>query len=567
MLKLLYIQTFELPRHDGADIYDNRRTSARYHSVMRILKPGRRFSFIDKTLPDDFYSETTPNINVSAIVGENGQGKSSLIELMLRVINNMAYALRPAFAMANNSHPRYVRGVYAELAFSIEKRQYVVRVEDTIVYLKESGNAIWRYDYSQRRDKSSGLQFYENNPDEAYENKARKSLAELFYTVVVNYSSYSYNFNDFYPELIDTDELDPDESVDEVSEEDRCWLHGIFHKNDGYQMPIVINPYRSVGAINYNNENKLLQSRIFFLSISPNSPLSVIYKDKKPKSFVFDIVTQYLPTRGGVYTSKRVLNEMSYLLGENPDINTINEIGKRIINVWSRCYGIDLTKCSRCSDADDISRTLNYVVYKTVKIAGTYEKYQKYWRVLSDVRSQLDGNSSLEKYIKKLYNDNTHITQKLIRCIAWLIFAHYSTSMTKQKKVEKGVTDSEIPIGKFSKRITLRLQNVKNYTEDGHGNPLLHRYSDIKPRVWSAEDLLPAPSFRAELRFSVLDNEGEDTGTSVSMSSFSSGEKHIAGSLFTTLYHLNNIFSVWSNTSSKDVKYKYVNIVYDVTVR
>lgn len=44
------------------------------------------------TLYDDFYSEGVngiPHIQISAIVGQNGSGKSSIVEFMMRLINNL----------------------------------------------------------------------------------------------------------------------------------------------------------------------------------------------------------------------------------------------------------------------------------------------------------------------------------------------------------------------------------------------------------------------------------------------------------------------------------------------
>ena len=48
-------------------------------------------------LPNDFFSNDSlklPHITTFAIVGDNGMGKSSLLELLYRLINNTSYALK-----------------------------------------------------------------------------------------------------------------------------------------------------------------------------------------------------------------------------------------------------------------------------------------------------------------------------------------------------------------------------------------------------------------------------------------------------------------------------------------
>jgi len=40
----------------------------------------------------DISNQDTPLISISAIVGKNGDGKSTIIELMIRILNNFAYA-------------------------------------------------------------------------------------------------------------------------------------------------------------------------------------------------------------------------------------------------------------------------------------------------------------------------------------------------------------------------------------------------------------------------------------------------------------------------------------------
>lgn len=52
---------------------------------------------------------------------------------------------------------------------------------------------------------------------------------DFFYTFVSNYSLYAYNSLELNKEYTD---------------DNQCWIEKIFHKNDGYQTPIVLNPYR-----------------------------------------------------------------------------------------------------------------------------------------------------------------------------------------------------------------------------------------------------------------------------------------------------------------------------------
>lgn len=573
MFKILYVHTLHHPEFEEDAFEDIRRKEARYQSVMRILRPTEMYKFMDNKLSDSFFNTNTPCVSVSAIVGENGQGKSSLMELMLRIINNMAYALRPAYARANRSHPRFVRGVYAELGFEYDGKECKVSVNDLVVEFFRNGEGVWKYDYSQKKNENRGLEYLNMNCQDARDNippvnKAHDWISDLFYTIVVNYSAYSYNTDDYFSEYIDDIDLDDDELAEGVTDEEKCWLCGIFHKNDGYQMPIVLNPFRSEGQIDYNNETDLLQTRIFLLAMAKNSPLSTIYKDKKPKSFVFDIVTDYSPTGAHLFTSVKSKIEMYYLRyiddWRHADGARVDMLGNRIIGIWSKCVGVDLLKCSKEVVNDDKRRTLNYIVYKTIKIALNYEKYKRYQESLKDVDAKLTGTSEIEQYIKLLYSDNTHITLKLMRAIAWLVFGHYSTSMKKEKKCEKRTTNSEIAIEKFAKRIDLRLKNVKNYTEKGHGKPIVERYADLPLHHWTKEDLLPVPSFRADLRFELLDADSKTTGKSITLRSFSSGEKHIAGSLFTALYHINNLHSLWGDSNNGDgIKYHNINLVFD----
>lgn len=62
----------------------------------------------------------------------------------------------------------------------------------------------------------------------------------LFYTIVTNYSLQAFNANDYFFE--ECHKLKIGEKKDEFG--DNIWINSLFHKNDGYMTPIVLNPYR-----------------------------------------------------------------------------------------------------------------------------------------------------------------------------------------------------------------------------------------------------------------------------------------------------------------------------------
>lgn len=85
----------------GEEKYQIELRRARHASVMKVLKEDKWYWLArgykmendimvetGEGFPSDFYSGNGPHISLSAIVGENGMGKSSLLELFFRLINN-----------------------------------------------------------------------------------------------------------------------------------------------------------------------------------------------------------------------------------------------------------------------------------------------------------------------------------------------------------------------------------------------------------------------------------------------------------------------------------------------
>lgn len=140
----------------------------------------------------------TVHVEVSAVVGKNGEGKSTLIELIIRVLNN--FACVKGF---KNSHEtlRKVKGLRAALFYEIDDTIYCIRCD-------EQGTKWF-----------AGIEEIEM-VDGGYDDKMKDLIVhhhhQLFYTLVINYALYSYNSKLFAFE----------------SEGNGCWLDGLFHKND-----------------------------------------------------------------------------------------------------------------------------------------------------------------------------------------------------------------------------------------------------------------------------------------------------------------------------------------------
>ena len=204
------------------------------------------------------------SVNISALVGKNGDGKSTIVEVMLRILNNFAYTLG---YRADQDSLRWVQGLRAALYVDIDDTIYTLMVrDDRVICYRDGDNLVLKLDTANHRtNKKTFKKFCEDNG------------ILPFYTMVINYSIYAYNSN-----------LLKLETKDRVS-----WIDELFHKNDSYQTPVVLNPMREDDSIDIQREERLCRQRmmaLFTLSASQdNKEQMVVNKGKEAVGFAFTL--------------------------------------------------------------------------------------------------------------------------------------------------------------------------------------------------------------------------------------------------------------------------------------
>lgn len=557
MLKLIAIQNIK-PGKKEIQI------PRRYNNICKILQPDSTY-FLYKgysiaegkitkrpkpVLEGHLYSDSTPNIDICAIVGRNGSGKSSIIELYLRLMNNFAYVCPPAINNGRLFNTQFVCDVFAVAYFDDTEtdRCHIVKQYGAIIEYMIDGEVIFRHDYNKPL-KVPGMPLDEFPSSDL----ARECLSSLCYTMVINYSAYSYNNEDYLPEWnTEFNNSAKDERTEAERMEDRCWIDSLFHKNDGYQLPIVLNPFRENGMVDYNNERELTQERLYGMSLLTESPLDLILDGLVVDSFVFDVDDDLNPVGKTTYASYKVLSELLILraiskMSGSQTEHKADEVGKQIVGTWSKCFGIDLEACIVDEIFDDgikrnssVLQAVNYIVYKTLKIAHTYPNYQYYSNIGQNLQK-------IEKFVKELFQDNSHITLKIRRSIAFIIFRHYK--------------NGEYSVKKFRKSLSRTLPNRKSKYAKARKKYPMERYEDLPEYEWLDNDFMPASSFKVNMYL----KDTKTGGSLISFSAMSSGERQIINSLSTMAYHLSNIDSVWDRASddSDEITYKNICVFFD----
>lgn len=507
-----------------------------------------------KSIPDDFFYVKRANsnidfpINISAIVGKNGAGKSTIVELMYVAFYNLAIkkeiikkteekVAKINFTEQTDDLLKHIQQTiinYELEALDIIQTDELKKDIDNLGKLRndlvklsaliepdpieeilgvENINVQIMFTVYQKyyvlHSNSLGVNIYEF--EDSKHNKYKMQISDestdmyqllikggLFYNLVINYSFHALN-----------------------SRELGDWIENIFHKNDGYQTPVVLNPFREEGTINVNVENYLVRSRLLvnvlqdkstFLEVTPYNKihrLLITFDENKSKKLG--------NSENEIDISPNI--DSSYLFDKIFDTFINEEIrSKENLDIKDHIFNNKLKK---------------YIINKLVKITKQYKVYEKFRSI--DIFS-IDNFD----YLERLKKDDSHVVLKLKQAIHFLYF----------NNVLGGKEDSVYQYFKND------LPQIKPYDKEVS---ILSVELNVRSKNYDIEliELLPPSFLYVDY---IFENEGY-------FSKLSSGEKQNIYTMNSLLYHLNNINSVHRNTERDQpddlIAYDFVNVVFD----
>lgn len=474
---------------------------------------------------DKLYGDS---IQIHAIVGKNGAGKSSLLDIIYRIINNLSFALL-ANAQGQWTPLYLIKGLNAELYYALDDKTYCITCVDQLVFWEEVdlvgyADADLLYQSTWDRDTFN------------YDDLIRRSQ-ELFYVIVTNYAPQSLVSDEYKVEEVAYYYQGMLHDRDETS-----WMPSLFHKNDGYLTPICLAPFRDEnGAINMTKELRLTTYRLSSIF------LYYVYSGKNTNAVLDSYSLSNIEYE---YSPGHVLEKFDKYNGDSKkSLLQVgkNSVGKQILSLLEVPGDSLLNRC-------DVYRTgCEYLVAKVYSIVDTYESYSRFRKLFFKRNSITRTNelslgitapfpdseslrTLLKRLIEKLQEDKSHITIKLRQVLSMLRYI--------RKCEQNGIDYSWLSdlLVKFSYR---------TYIAKVHENNSVTSIEELQA-------LLPPPIFNIEIR---LYKDEMDNGGDVSFLDMSSGEKQMLCVLSTIVYHVLNLISI---AQEKDrVSYSNVLLMLD----
>lgn len=513
---------------------------------------GFNISLVDKTIfvstriEDNIYGlqyGNIPHISFSAIVGENGAGKSTIVELFLRIVNNLAASIFGEYStLPGQPHLHYINGLNCEL-------YTIIRSENSqIIKICIQERNVSIYSYSQCKIDSSKFilddqPIYDNGhrkdvgvkddtPFEAVGNFINGNLQvladNLFYTYLSNYSHYSYNPVEFPNESTPSKYESKIRKTGAISLKysQRHWLEGVFHRKESYQIPVLVYPPRENGNFDINGERSRAFHRLLAVLLSEKSQFRTINDHIRVVGFGLTSVTRD-------FNLAYIKKVTAYRF----DQKGYDKVYNAILKEWGEIINENLADIAKQRTLGEDA--LAYLAYKTLKISCGYPRFYKFFFSTHENRRNAIDLGQLRQLVLQISKDASHVTRKLRQTLIYLKYGLFDFEEA----------NAIVSINEISDECSKILNILKR---PGHNEWLLCL------RLNSIEELVPPPFINVNIILKDINSNSK-----LDFTSLSSGEKQFIYSISGLLYHIINLDSVQLNGQISCVVYKNLLLILE----
>lgn len=480
-------------------------------------------------------------ITVNCLVGMNGSGKSSLLDILYRIINNFSHKLIDEAWTENKQNPQ--RGHYLTYAHGFEATLFF-ESDGVLGSIHNCYDNVFFSYYSDSKD----VCFDHYKIESPISNTRLEQITRhMFYSICTNYSIHSLNELDYTPNPLWLEYKD--------NNINGRWIHGLFHKNDGYVVPITMVPYRNEdGCIDINNENYLAKQRLATLAVLFASQGKPFLNDYRVKSFKCRFNNKAKNDYDGRY---KELFEKSF-----PSNTQCQDLKNQITECWEKnliSHFVDnfLTLLPIVRNT-----ILAYLTYKTLKICIHYRKYGELLGIKSIQEKRFDDTNgselsiewsidSVNTVIKEILfqEPSIHVNQKIQQVLNFVEKRLYYTDNLALPKEAK-FKESEIFKFEGFGWIETPINRLYSVVKSG-------KQTRIPFKTYDAAYLNMPPAF---FEWDMVLTKGKN-GAPETLSQMSSGERQLLHSLSYIIYHIKNIESV--KDGRYRVKYNNISLIFD----